>query len=133
MISLGQYRIDSAGARSDLEHILKLTRTAYVNPSRSDVIPRDPAQVQAKLGWMPMPVVEQTLRHTTQLAKNHIRLPLRRHVKSRFPQLNRNRLHERYSTDTMFSSVTSLGDNYTCAQLFCGHKSHFTKVIGMTT
>ena len=35
--------------------------------------------------------------------------------------------------DTMFSSVTSLGDNYTCAQLFFGHESYFTKVIGMTT
>ena len=33
----------------------------------------------------------------------------------------------------MFSSVSSLGDKFTCAQIFYGSKSHFTKVIGMTT
>ena len=78
------------------------------------------------------PVV--TLNNNTQLAKNHdIRLPLREHYKSRFPQLNRNLLHERYRTDTMFSIITSVGEKYTCCQLFIGQETYYSKAMGMTT
>ena len=79
---------------------------------------------------MPMDIIESALKNTTRLANNHFKLPLRRHFKSRFPHLNRNRLHERYSTETMFSSIPSLGNKYTCAQIFYGRQSHFSKVIG---
>ena len=107
--------------------------TSSVYPVTADVNSIEPAKFQAKLGWMPMQVIKETLKRTTQLAKNHLRLPLRKHFKSRFPQLNRNRLHETYSTDTIFSSVSSVGDKFTCAQIFSGKKSLFSKVYGMTT
>ena len=77
-----------------------------------------------------MEVVEQTCKHTTNLAKVFGALPMKRHFKSRFPQLNRNRLRETYCTDTFFSSETGLG-GITCAQLYCGKDSLYTKVYGM--
>ena len=52
---------------------------SYLHPSRSDSAIQNPSHYQAKLGWMPINVIEKTLKNTTQLAKNHIRLPLRRH------------------------------------------------------
>ena len=57
---------------------------------------------------------------------------MRRHMKSRFPQLNHRRLAETFATDTLFSSETARG-GVTCAQLFCGQKSLFTSVYGMKT
>ena len=94
-----------------------LTNVASVNNNVYVPVEVDHKQYQAKLGWMPLNVIKKTLEHTTQLAKNYINLPLKRHFKSRFPELNRNRLQETYCTDTFFSSVTGI-HNITCAQLF---------------
>ena len=83
------------------------------------------------LGWIPLASVKKTFEATTQLAQElPMRYPLRRHVEARFPQLNRRRLTETYSTDTLFSSDKGIG-GITCAQLFCGNNSHFTSVHGM--
>ena len=109
-----------------------MCQVVRANPSNTTVRDVDMLTYQARMGWMPMEVLTHTLSNTTQLAKNYFRLPLRRHFKSRFPQLNRNRLRETYATDTFFSSVTSIG-GFTCAQLFSGKDSMFTKVYGMST
>ena len=83
------------------------------------------------LGWIPLPTVKRTFEATTQLVQElPMRYPLRRHVEARFPQLNRRRLTEVYSTDTLFSSHGGIGGLH-CAQLFCGNKSHFTSIHGM--
>ena len=59
-------------------------------------------------------------------------MPQRRHLKSRYPQLNVDRLTEKYATDTWFAKETSLnGEN--CAQMFYGLESSYTECIGMTT
>ena len=55
---------------------------------------------------------------------------MRRHFKSRFPQLNVNMLREKYTTDTWFSAVPSLGGS-TAVQFFVGTTSHFMQVYGM--
>ena len=65
------------------------------------------------------------------LAKNYLNPPLRRHFKSRYPQLNRNRLREQYSTDTFFSSVPTILTGATCAQIFVGTHSIYTAVYPM--
>ena len=109
-----------------------MCQVVRANPSNTTVRDVDMLTYQARMGWMPMEVLTHTLSNTTQLAKNYFRLPLRRHFKSRFPQLNRNRLRETYATDTFFSSVTSIW-SFTCAQLFSGKDSMFTKVYGMST
>ena len=82
------------------------------------------------LAWKPLEVVKKTFEHTTQLAKNVLRLPMRQHFKSRFPGLNRRRLNETYSTDTLFASIPSIGGQ-TCAQIFVGKQSQFTALYGM--
>ena len=86
--------------------------------------------VQWCLGWKPMEVIKKTLEATTQLAQNHVRLPMRMHFKSRFPALNVRRLREVFATDTFFSSEKALG-GYTCAQLYVGKSSTFTEIYGM--
>lgn len=57
---------------------------------------------------------------------------MRMHFKSRFPALNVRRLRETFATDTFFSSDKALG-GYTCAQLYVGKTSTFTKIYGMKT
>jgi len=86
--------------------------------------------LQRCLGWKPTDVIESTLKATTQLAENHIRLPMRMHFKSRSPALNVRRLNETFATDTFFSSEKALG-GFTMAQLYVGKTSTFTEIYGM--
>ena len=90
----------------------------------------DLAHVQRCLGWKPLTVIENTLKATTQLAENHVRLPMRMHFKSRSPALNVNRLREVFATDTFFSSEKAL-DGFTMAQLYVRKTSTFTAIYGM--
>ena len=84
--------------------------------------------------WKSVEVVKKTLEATTQFAKTiPMRLPLRRHMKSRFPGLNvRFRFKEMFATDTWFASVKALG-GISCVQVYVGKKSIFTAVFPMTT
>ena len=77
-------------------------------------------------------MVRHTLENTTQLAKVSERLPLRRHIKARFPQLNHPRLQETYCTDTLFASTISY-EGYKSAQIYVGHKSSRGQLYGMRT
>jgi len=82
-----------------------------LNLSQSHVNSFDIRNIQSKLGWIPYKIAENMLAVTTQLAKNHLRLPLCHHFKSRYPQLNRNRLRGTYSTDRIFSSTPAINTN----------------------
>ena len=83
-------------------------------------------KVQNKFGFLPLKTVQKTLEVTTQLAVAvYERFPMRRHFKSRYPQLNRNRLQECFATDTYFGTVKALG-GYTSIQLFVGERSNYT-------
>ena len=99
----------------------------YANKATKEI---DLEKAQRCLGWLPLKVVEKPIRATTHLAHNYLRLPMRRHFKSRFPQLNINRLREKYTTDTWFSTVPSLGGS-TAVQFFVGTTSHFMQAYGM--
>ena len=99
--------------------------------AKSTVEEADLLDIQAKMGWIPLKVVQKTLDCTTRLAKNQLQLPMKQHFKSRFPQLNRNRLREIYSTDTIFSSIPAISTGCTCMQIFCGKNSKFCKGYGM--
>ena len=85
--------------------------------------------VQPYFGYRPLHIIQKTLEKTTQLATTLWRYPMRRHFKSRFPYLNRTRLAEVISTDTLFSSVRAFG-GATCAQVFYGLRSHVINVYG---
>ena len=78
-----------------------------------------------------MEIIKKTFEVTTQLAKMDVRLPLRRHFKSRFPQANVNRLRENFATDTFFSSSTGINGE-TMVQLFAGTKSQLVVPYGMS-
>ena len=91
----------------------------------------DYSYYRRKLWWIALDRIKNTFETTTQLAKNYLRLPLRKHFKSRYQKLNWNRLQEKYATDNIFSSTKRLHDQ-TCAQIFVGKKSQYTKVYVMT-
>ena len=92
----------------------------------------DAEKIQPYLGYQPLNVIWQTLANTTQLASQFVRTPLRKHVKSLYPFLNKTRLHETVATDTMFSSWRDLSGAW-CAQVFYGLSSHMINIYGMKT
>ena len=87
-------------------------------------------ETSKRFGFVSEKIMKDTLGITTQLASMDVRFPQRRHYKARYPHANVRRLHETYSTDTMFGSTTAIG-GYTCCQLFVGNESSFTAVYPM--
>ena len=84
------------------------------------------------LGWKPREIIEKTLEATTQYVKSSLRIPMRRHYKTRNRSCFVKRLRETFSTDTFFASKPALG-GIKMAQLYVGKKSGLTEVFGMTT
>ena len=79
-----------------------------------------------------MDIIKRTKNCTTNYAVHHDVGLLKRHRKSRNPQLNRKRLMEKYATNTWYASVKAvIGE--TCAQIFVGMSSFYTYVVGMKT
>jgi hypothetical protein len=88
-------------------------------------------KAQPYLGFRPLEVVRHTtLEQTTQLARITTAIPMRRHVQSLFPFLNRKRINETVATDTFFSSTRDVS-GATCAQIFYGLRSHFMNIYGL--
>ncbi len=99
---------------------------------RNKVIPSETnwEKIRRRFGFVSETVMKNTWGITTQLANMDVRFPMRRHYKSRSPHANVTRLHETFSTDTMFGSTMALG-GYTSAQVFVGNTSRFTAVYGL--
>ena len=76
-------------------------------------------ELQPKLNFKPIEVIQRTLQATTQWAVSLNHFPLKDHHVSRFPWANRSRLQEDVSMDTAFSAVTGF-DGSNCAQVFFG-------------
>ena len=106
--------------------------TVMVNRLTSDITNLNMEHIQKCHGWKPLEVVKETLSHTTQLATNNVRLPMREHYKSRFPSLNARRIQVVVATDTFFAAEKALGSE-TCEQLYVGKKSCYTRIYGMKT
>ena len=103
-----------------------------LRPRRQNTpIGMDISIIKDKFGYVSDKVMTETLKITTQLGTRSAQYPLKRHFKSRIPGANVRRIHETFSTDTMFSSVPAIG-GATCCQLFVGNTSSFTAVYGMT-
>ena len=90
----------------------------------------DAEKLRPYLAYLPIRVIKETLKRTTQLAKAIVSYPLVRHVAARFAWMNRFRLREKVSTDTMFAGTTAIG-GFTCAQVFYGTTSRVINVYGM--
>ena len=93
------------------------TRTACLSQAR--ITERDLDGLSTKFIYRPKHIIEDTIKHTTALAKGEHRTPFRRHIRSRFPQLNVKRINETVASDTLFGAKAAIG-GITCAQLFVG-------------
>ena len=113
-----------------LQHLKNGSR--YLCPLETIEEPIDPNNYVSQLGFISPEIIAETFKNTTQLATNVLRLPLKKHFKSRYPALNWPRLREKYATDTFFSSVKGIGGQW-CAQVFVGCKSLYGVVYGMAT
>ena len=71
-----------------------------VNKMASHKREPDWEKLQPCFGWKSIDLIKATYKNTTQLATNHIRLPMREHYKSRFPSLNTQRIQETIAMDT---------------------------------
>ena len=98
-----------------------------VEPKKTDY-----AAIRPYLGFQSIETIKKTIQNTTQMAKTILRFPLRCHVKARYPYLNRRRLNEKVSTDTVFSNHTDV-TGYSCCQVFYGMASHMINVYGMNS
>jgi hypothetical protein len=97
-------------------------------------IPKQPNLLSLKpcLGWAPISVIQQTLNHTTQYARQVMYDGyMKKHFMSRFPALNVARRHEAVATDTVFSDTPAIDDGSICAQLFVGRTTLFSEAYGM--
>ena len=103
----------------------RLARTRHTQ--RHEV---DPEKYRAYLLYPGKEVLKKTFECTTRYGTINTRIPLRQHLKSRNPLLQRRRLLEPYATDTWFSVVTSY-EGHNCAQIFTGIKSTHTRHYGM--
>ena len=83
-----------------------------------------------KFMYRPRNVILKTLENTTLLAKQLFHHPGKKFVKSRYPQLNRKRIYEVISTDTIFSSVKAFTGEE-AAQIFVGNESAYMNVFGL--
>ena len=92
----------------------------------------NPEKFRKYLAFLPTKVVKWTFAKTTQLCKSFVHYPLLKHVKSRFAWMNKFRLNEKVSTDTIFANCRAIG-GYPCAQVFYGMTSHVINVCGMRT
>jgi hypothetical protein len=111
--------------------LYRVMNSFFSGDTKVKIVTPDYNKYRPLLGWLPLDTVRRTFEATTQLAKElPMRFPLRRHIKSRNPALNRRRLQESFATDTLFSSHPAIG-GYTCAQLFCGLKSQYYSLHGM--
>ena len=86
--------------------------------------------MRRRFSFVPEATTKETYKITTQPATLDVRYPLRRHFKSRYPGANVHRIHETFSTDTMFPTTKALG-GFACCQLFVGNDSSFAHIYGM--
>jgi hypothetical protein len=90
----------------------------------------DLERLRPNLAWKPLEVICQTLKNTTQFARDVIRFPMRRHFASRWLRYGTKHLRETVSTDTYFASIPDVS-GATCTQAFWGVRSHMINVYGM--
>ena len=116
----------------DLNYKANHTMTATANwaSMKTNYSEADLEKMRPWLAWIPIENIRKTLENTTQIAKAVSNYPMIRHLASRFRLLNKFRLREIVSTDTIFSSVQAIG-GARCAQVFYGLTSHHMDVFGM--
>ena len=78
--------LGEAAEPTDLRRLVQDVRIAYTLQHKG-FTQESPKLLRPFLGWIPEHRVLSTIENTTRLAELDRRLPLRRHIKSRYPQL----------------------------------------------
>ncbi len=125
--------------QDDIDIILHECRqTRSINQTVTASTP-DLEALRPLFGWVPVDRIKKTIASTTQFARASVRLPLRKHFKSRFPACNVHRWNKDVATDTFFCDTPAHDDGIlghagaTMAQLFVGKTSSKTVVYPMKT
>ena len=91
----------------------------------------DPESLKPYFAWRPTQYIKKTLECTTQLAKSHVRYPMRRHFKARNPFSNVHRLAETVYTDPIYANCYSINDRFSRCQIFFGGTSFHLDPFGL--
>ena len=122
---------ESDVTNEEYNDIIKAVEDArHINPTKTSKNEKDWKHCEKFLFYPGHETTKMTIRNTTQYGKINLRIPMRQHLKSRNPLLQRRRIKEPYATDTWFSTVTSY-EGYNCCQIFHGIKSKHTSHYGM--
>ena len=88
--------------QDDIDIILHECRQTRSNNQTVTPSTPDLDALRPLFGWVPVDRIKKTIASTTQFARASVRLPLRKHFKSRFPACNVHRWNEDVATDTFF-------------------------------
>jgi hypothetical protein len=91
---------------------------------------KDLQNLKQFFAWISIETIKKTLENTTQYVKAVSNYPMVKHMVARFKILNRYRLDEVVSMDTVFSSVQAHEES-PCAQVFYGVSIHMINVYGL--
>ena len=105
---------------------------AYATKHWHRILPSklDPHKLRPFFAFRPVDIIKKTLANTTQLARVIMKHPQQKHIKSRFPVLNKKRLHEPVSTDRFFANTADVTNGFTCANVFYGMDTTCINVYG---
>jgi hypothetical protein len=102
------------------QHLL-VHSTTFATSSPRSLAPTEPdyESLRPFFGWLPLDVVQQTFKRTTQYARMPMSTYLKKRYKSPYPALNVHRRNEPVATDTVYSDTPAIVDGgETCAQIF---------------
>ena len=105
---------------------------------KANPIPRETAadkvdyeRLKPQFCWLPIDIIKQTFKATTQFAKLPASAYLWKRFKSPNPACNVWRRNKDVASDTVFSDTPAIDNGTRCAQIFFGTKSMVTDVQPM--
>jgi hypothetical protein len=93
----------------------------------------DPEALRRFFAFLPVDIVDRTLKITTQYARVPMSDVMKRFYKSPYPALNVARRNEDLLTDVIYSDTPAIDDGSTRAAVYSGRTSHVMDVYGMKT
>ena len=125
--------INTLSSLADVHEIPSMTMPSSTSPTqackhqiRSETPDFD--KYRPYFGWVNADTIKETFKHTTQWGASITTFPMKRHLKSRNPALNR---YEAVATDTVYSDTPAINSGVKMAQLFVGKESLVSDIYPM--